>query len=375
VKQRLNLENEDANNGQAFLKKWLHIFIQKLTLRQTGPPKNNPENRPRGRPLSLKIASLLNWLNLPLFWLGILVGCWLIIDYFLIFLLNPSLYMKIKVYGNHFLVIAGPGAVGYWTNWLAIKMLFYPKRNNAIWWGLIPARKEELIELMAENILQRLISPEIIREYLQGKKVIKRLMFRTGKALQETISEPEFREEIKAIVSGFVSDFLNNPLIQQKIYNSINEKIAQWTKTSFKGKLLEWTKIIWRPMLLESLPELSRALSGVLDQLDTMLDMIPAKLKQENQYLETQLIEVIIQFIHHIDLKKVIRNQFQKMDTNEFETMISGSVQTELVFIQTSGGIFGILVGLAIIHPLIRLILLLIGAGLWLIYRKSLLPK
>jgi uncharacterized membrane protein YheB (UPF0754 family) len=371
VKQRLNSGNRGAK-GQAFLKKWLRIFTQKLSPGKITSPKNNAKKRPSRRPLSLKIASLFNWLNLPLFWLGILVCSWLVLDCFLMFLLQPLPYAKVKVYGNLFLVIAGPGAVGYWTNWLAIKMLFYPKRNNAVWWGLIPARKEELIELMAENILQRLISPEIIREYLRGKKVIKRLMYRTGKALRETINEPEFHAEIKEVVSGFVRDFLNNPLIQEKIYNSINEKINQWTKASFKGKLLEWTKNLWKPILIKSLPELSNALSGLLDQLDPVLDMIPAKLKQENQYLEAQLIDLIIQFIHNIDLKIIIKNQFQKMNTGEFEAMISGSVQTELVFIQTSGGIFGVLVGLAIIYPAMRLILLLIGAGLWLIYRKSL---
>ena len=301
-----------------------------------------------------------------------MVGVWLILDLCFIFIPGLINYATIKGYGDRFLAVAGPAAVGYWTNWLAIKMLFYPKRNNAVWWGLIPARKEELIELMAKNILERLISPEIIREYLRENRVLKKLMYRTGKALRETINEPEFRDEIKEIVSAFLSNFFSDPLNQDKICNSINEKINQWTKISFKGKLLEWTRKIWEPFLMKSLPELPEAINGFLDHIDAMLDGVPEKLNQEKQYFEAQLIELIIRFLHNIDLKKVIKSQFHKMNTDQFEAMISGNVRTELVFIQTSGGIFGLLVGLAVIYPVIRLVLLILGIGLWLVYRMSL---
>lgn len=368
----MHSENGDENTVKAFFHKWLDVFNRKLVAMTHVSERSNPENQVAERPLSLKIAVIFNWLNLPLFWLGILVSMWLIADFGLMFLLQPATHMNIKRYGDLFLAIAGPAAVGYWTNWLAIKMLFYPKKNNIVWWGLIPARKDELIELMAKNILQRLISPEIIRNYLQEKRVLKRLMYRTGKALRETINEPEFREEIKEMVARFLNDFFNDPLTQEKIYNAINEKVAEWTKLSLKGKLLDWTRRLWEPSLKRSLPELPKALNSLLDYMDELIDRIPDKLKQENQYFEELLVELIIQFLHNIDLKRIIKHQFGKMNTDEFEVMISGSVQTELVFIQTSGGIFGLLVGLAIIYPVIRLIILLLGSGLWVAYGVSL---
>jgi uncharacterized membrane protein YheB (UPF0754 family) len=372
VKHKLNSENEDDKKGKAFILKWLDRFNQKLQPAPVAPRKPHTGQKASPRPVSLKIAAVFNWLNLPLYWLGVLVGVWLIVD--LCFNLGPGplYYVKIKRYGDTFLAVAGPAAVGYWTNWLAIKMLFYPKRNNAVWWGLVPARKEELIELMAKNILERVISPEIIREYLRENRVLKKLMYRTGRALQETLNDPEFRDEIKEIVSAVLSNFFSDPLIQEKIYNSLNEKLNQWTKLSFKGKLLEWTRKLWEPFLMKSLPELPEAINGVLDHIDELLDRIPEKLNQEKQYFEEQLSELIIRFLHSIDLKKVIKNQFHKMNIDEFEGMISGGVRTELVFIQTSGGIFGLLVGLAVIYPVIRLVLLILGIGLWLVYRLSL---
>jgi uncharacterized membrane-anchored protein YjiN (DUF445 family) len=372
VKQKLNSENKDEKKSEAFIRKWLNRFNQKLQPAPVALRKKYVEKNTPPQSFSLKIAAILNWLNLPLFWLGVLVGVWLILDLCFIFIPGLINYATIKGYGDRFLAVAGPAAVGYWTNWLAIKMLFYPKRNNAVWWGLIPARKEELIELMAKNILERLISPEIISEYLRENRVLKKLMYRTGKALRETINEPEFRDEIKEIVSAFLSNFFSDPLNQDKICNSINEKINQWTKISFKGKLLEWTRKIWEPFLMKSLPELPEAINGFLDHIDAMLDGVPEKLNQEKQYFEAQLIELIIRFLHNIDLKKVIKSQFHKMNTDQFEAMISGNVRTELVFIQTSGGIFGLLVGLAVIYPVIRLVLLILGIGLWLVYRMSL---
>jgi hypothetical protein len=375
VRPKLNLENEDNDQkGKAFFLKWLNRFNQKLLPESLTPRKNDTEKNAPPRPFSLKVAAILNWLNLPLYWLGILVGVWLILDLCFISMPESLNYAKIKGYGDAFLTVAGPAAVGYWTNWLAIKMLFYPKRNNAVWWGLVPARKEELIELMAQNILERLISPEIIREYLRENRVLRKLIYRSGRALRETINEPEFRDEIKEIVSAFLSNFFNDPWIQETICNSINEKFNQGTKLSLKGKLLEWTRKIWEPILMRNLPGLPDAINGVFDHIDAMLDGIPEKLKQEKQYFETQLIELIIGFLRNLDLKMVIKNQFNKMNSDEFEVMISGGVQTELVFIQTSGGIFGLLVGLAVIFPAIRVVLLLLGVGLWLVYRSSAKP-
>jgi len=64
--------------------------------------------------------------------------------------------------------------IGYFTNWLAIKMLFHPKRKILGIQGILPKRKKILAKKIAE------VSPKIMPDYFQklekipfiGEKVI-----------------------------------------------------------------------------------------------------------------------------------------------------------------------------------------------------------
>lgn len=74
-----------------------------------------------------------------------------------------------------FLPIALAGAIGYGTNFLAVQMLFHP-RYPVTWFpmshiwpqGLIPARREELTELVARQISTRLLDKDAIRSELDS---------------------------------------------------------------------------------------------------------------------------------------------------------------------------------------------------------------
>jgi len=51
--------------------------------------------------------------------------------------------------------------IGYFTNWIAIKMLFHPKKKIFGIQGILPKRKKILAKKIAE------VSPEIMPEYFQ----------------------------------------------------------------------------------------------------------------------------------------------------------------------------------------------------------------
>ena len=85
--------------------------------------------------------------------------------------------------------------------------------------------------------------------------------------------------------------------------------------------------------------------------------------------------ELIADGLRSIDFQGVVRGQLAKMDATALERLLTANICEELIFIQTSGGIFGFLVGLAILYPFLRPLFILGGFTLWGIYRWTVEKK
>ena len=98
--------------------------------------------------------------------------------------MDPSQYAALRNWVAPWEVIIGSAAIGFWTNWLAIKMIFHPRKRNLVWQGLIPARREELVNDLAKGISEKLFSGSIAREALEQsgilRDVINRFIITTG---------------------------------------------------------------------------------------------------------------------------------------------------------------------------------------------------
>ncbi|CBL45502.1 Hypothetical protein HDN1F_19190 [gamma proteobacterium HdN1] len=73
------------------------------------------------------------------------------------------------------LILAMAGVVGYFTNLLALKMLFQPKQGRILGWeGLVPKNKALIAEQLGESVQTQLLSPDIIMEYINEHQMITR---------------------------------------------------------------------------------------------------------------------------------------------------------------------------------------------------------
>lgn len=86
-------------------------------------------------------------------------------------------------------------AIGYLTNYIAVRMLFEPYRSENFHWlrlltcglwkqGLIPTRKPELAEAVGKEISKNLLTPEVITEEIR-------------KLVGAALDDQEFRENLK----------------------------------------------------------------------------------------------------------------------------------------------------------------------------------
>ncbi|MCB1178011.1 MAG: DUF445 family protein, partial [Leptospiraceae bacterium] len=72
-----------------------------------------------------------------------------------------------NIWIDAFFVISMAGVVGYYTNFLAIKMLFQPKKGKVLGWeGLVPKNKANIAKSLGESIQNNLLAPEIILDYV-----------------------------------------------------------------------------------------------------------------------------------------------------------------------------------------------------------------
>ncbi|MGH7835326.1 MAG: DUF445 domain-containing protein [Candidatus Binatia bacterium] len=327
------------------------------------------------RAVSLKIAAAFNLLYWPFFWSGILLASWFAADVLLRALMSPASYRSLDALSRPVLAIAAPTAVGFWTNWLAIKMLFLPRDPNAVWWGLVPARRTQIVDAIAEGVLTRLISPEIVRDYLHRSGILKNFVERAVPAMRETIDDAEFRRDTKGLVYGLVYDFANSDETRRTVETMVQDKINDWTGETLGRKVVEWTKSLWGPVVLnevvKALPEIPKAMDHVFDRIDRGLDGVPRWIERESESIERILTTVIVEGLRGLDIKQIVKTQLDKMDEQELERMLTGTVTTELRFIQTSGGVFGLLAGIAFVIPETRLALLLAALGLWVAYRAT----
>jgi uncharacterized membrane protein YheB (UPF0754 family) len=354
---------------QGFVAKWGARFAAQL--KPPVPKPSLPDRQPAKTFLfSTRIVKWLNYLNQPLFWMGVVFLGWLLVE-----LVLPKGYRAALVKFQPLITISGAIAIGYWTNWCAVKMIFYPQAKNAVWWGLIPARRQELTELITESMVTKLVSPEIVQAYLAKDDLLHNFMVRCTATLGSFTKVSEFRSEFKKIVAQYLQQLLQEPQTVERITDLIQSRIAEMGGDSLKEKVFAWTKPLWGPLVQT---EISRTLNNsallteqLLGSVDVWLDELPGTLERQAIHYEALIVKLIAAGLENLNLKAIISAQLAQMDESQFEKILAGNLNPELVFIQVSGGLLGGLVGIALFYRWFRVVLLLLGIVLWVIYRVT----
>ncbi len=185
------------------------------------------------------------------------------------------------------LVIPIVGAlIGWFTNYLAIRMVFNPKHpvRFFVWdiQGILPKRKEEFAKKLGEVIEKELISHSDIEEACNNKEFYKKLSMYVAETTQSLFLEKLGKLYLKI-----------PPSLQEKLLGRLNKAVAH-----------EIEKIM--PRLTQ------RAL------------------------LEIQ---------NRVDIKEVIREKINDFPMEKVEDMVFSIMKKELGFVEMVGGILGFLIG------------------------------
>ncbi len=270
-------------------------------------------------------------------------------------------------------ILSVSGLIGFGTNWLAIRMLFYPrKKRPLLGHGLIPARKAMIAERMAVAVEKNLINPERIREHLIKTGQLQQISEMIISYLRDITSDETFRNDFKNLLTGFVKKSLDDSEIRAKIIGKTEELILRKTDDSrldkialrmfilLKGKELKY-------ILEDELNNVPEAFSEAYNEIGFVLDKLPEKLQNEQEEIEKIILRVAEKSLRRIHVQKIVHENLDQYDEAKLESLIKGATAEHLQFIQYLGAIIGTLAGFLIWDPVISLIFFLsVGLLVWL---------
>lgn len=172
---------------------------------------------------------------------------------------------------------------GYGTNYLAVRMLFRPRRRVGPFQGLIPRRRSEIARQLGQTVEQHLISHADLRAVL---------------------AEDETRALVEREIGARVDTFLDERI------KSANPMIAMMLNPELQAKL----RALVLDELMQAVPPMTEALMDRLEE--------------------------------RVQVQRLVAEKIEAFDLDRFETLVLEVAGRELRAIEILGGLIGLLVGL-----------------------------
>ncbi len=186
----------------------------------------------------------------------------------------------------HLLIPLISGLIGWLTNWVAIKMLFHPKKplnfGFFVLQGVFIKRQKALAQKLADAVEENLFSHQDIHDKL---------------------TSPEFLGTILPLIGVHLEDLITNKLVKlHPLLAMIPESMIQ----GIKEMILKEFEIF--------LPEIMEGASEALQK--------------------------------QIDIKKVIKEKIEAFEVNQLESLLFQIMKSEFKMIEYVGGVLGLFIGL-----------------------------
>jgi hypothetical protein len=177
--------------------------------------------------------------------------------------------------------------IGWFTNWIAIKMLFHPKQPKRIlgitFQGIFPKRQAQFAEKLGQIVANDLVNIKEIVSSLNSEDAV---------------------HEIK-------------PMIEVHIDHFLNEKLPQ--------KMPIISMFISKQLIAEMKSTL----------MDEIIEMYPQIANQMMTSLEKK-----------ISIQKMVSDKVAQFSSDKLESILIGIMQKEFKFVEIIGGVLGFIIGI-----------------------------
>ena len=177
--------------------------------------------------------------------------------------------------------------IGWFTNWIAIKMLFHPKEPKRIlgitFHGIFPKRQRSFAEKLGKMISAEFLSYEDI---------------------EEKIAHPQNLQKLMPLIETHVDNFLRNKLSDEMPFLSLF--IGENTRRSLKNVFMH--------------------------ELETLFPQI---MTSYARHLEEEL-----------DLEKIVTDKVTAFSSDKLEAILYQIMSKEFRFVELLGGVIGFIIGI-----------------------------
>lgn len=283
--------------------------------------------------------------------------------------------------------LTGPliGAViGYFTNYLAVKMLFRPKKEIRIWGhrlpftpGVIPKGKDRLARAVGEAVGTRLLTKEDLQSQLLSEEVEEKVTEGMMKLFSENLkticidmsgSEEGFEKAEGKLVRTLTDEIMDSvrslpiaDIIGSEAKKVIQEKTAGTMLKMFLtdeliDSVLQPVSGVVESYIEEKGPvfvetELQKKIDAASEcpllELAEKMDVDRQQLKSAmSRIYQKAVSEGIDKLLGSISVSGMIEEKMKAMDVDELENLVMSVMKKELNTIVNLGAIIGFLIGI-----------------------------
>lgn len=249
--------------------------------------------------------------------------------------------------------ISSAGLIGFFTNWLAITMLFHPRRNRPLLGqGIIPAYRERIADLIALAISRDLISEEVIQERIRLSGVVPKYRDMALEVTQNLLSDEDFQQDIKVLANRYIREKLQDPELKQKLVALAMEKIDSTINRGIAGIAVKMYQMLNRDgfqrQIEKAIDDLPESADLVVDELDHLFETLPEKISQQSDDIEQWLTKAIMAFVNSLDIYDMVSKNLRRYDERQLEDLIKSTSNDQLIYLKYLGGALGAVGGLVI---------------------------
>jgi len=261
------------------------------------------------------------------------------------------------------------GMIGFGTNWVAIKMLFWPRSPRPVFGqGLIPSQRDQLIQKVADEVLKNLINEDLIELKIVESKVVKRFTDGLIEKLRFITAQDDFRADLESMILTYVGELTAKPEFREKAARRAERSLEEFGGTAFKSWVVKKLKRTWQGPLLELLnreiEELPQTIREALGEVDGVLERLPQALEARQEEIDRVLSTMLMGLVREVDVRAIVLEQLSTVTAEDLEAGFREFSDDKLSFITLLGGLLGLVGGTVIVWPLKSILVLACLAGL-----------
>ena len=249
------------------------------------------------------------------------------------------------------------GMIGFATNWVAIKMLFWPREPRPIFGqGLIPSQRDQLIEKVADEVLENLINEELILRKIEETRIVQRLSSSAIDKFRLVMADPEFKADLRRVILTWVAELTSNPDFRDRLGKRAERSLVDFAGEGMQRWVMERMRLAWQgPMarfINREIEDLEKTIDEGLEHMDGLVERMPHYLEEHQDDIDKVLSRMLVGLVREVDVRQIVLEQLSTVTTEQLETGFKEFSDDKLSFITLLGGILGVVGGSVIVWPL-----------------------